>query len=82
MRYIGFEGPIGAGKTTLVNAIAERVKATCILERADDNPFLGHFYRDRARYAFQAQIFFLLSRYRQQQEILQGDLTPIALHAH
>ena len=58
MRYIGFEGPIGAGKTTLVNAIAERVKATRILERADDNPFLGHFYRDKARYAFQAQIFF------------------------
>ena len=74
MRYIGFEGPIGAGKTTLVNAIAERVKATRILEKADDNPFLGHFYRDKERYAFQAQIFFLLSRYRQQQEILQGDL--------
>ena len=74
MRYIGFEGPIGAGKTTLVNAIGERVKATRILERADDNPFLGNFYRDKARFAFQAQIFFLLSRYRQQQEILQGDL--------
>lgn len=74
MRYIGFEGPIGAGKTTLVNAIAERVSATRILERADDNPFLGNFYMDKERYAFQAQIFFLLSRYRQQQEILQGDL--------
>ena len=74
MRYIGFEGPIGAGKTTLVRALEKRLNGRVILEQADENPFLERFYQDRERYAFQAQIFFLLSRYQQQREILQGDL--------
>jgi deoxyadenosine/deoxycytidine kinase len=74
MRYIGFEGAIGAGKTTLVHALEKRLNAKLILEQADENPFLERFYQDRERYAFQAQIFFLLSRYQQQREILQGDL--------
>ena len=74
MRYIGFEGPIGVGKTTLVRAMEQRVNGRVILEQADENPFLERFYEDKERYAFQAQIFFLLSRYQQQREILQGDL--------
>jgi deoxyguanosine kinase len=74
VRYIGFEGPIGVGKTTLVRAMEQRVNGRVILEQADENPFLERFYEDKERYAFQAQIFFLLSRYQQQREILQGDL--------
>ena len=74
MRYIGFEGPIGAGKTTLVRALEKRLNGKVILEQADENPFLERFYQDKERYAFQAQIFFLLSRYQQQRQILQGDL--------
>ena len=74
MRYIGFEGPIGAGKTTLVRALEQRLNGKVILEQADENPFLERFYQDKERYAFQAQIFFLLSRYQQQRQILQGDL--------
>jgi deoxyguanosine kinase len=74
VRYIGFEGPIGVGKTTLVRAMEKRVSGRLILEQADENPFLERFYQDKKRYAFQAQIFFLLSRYQQQREILQGDL--------
>jgi deoxyadenosine/deoxycytidine kinase len=74
MRYIGFEGPIGAGKTTLVRALEKRLNGKVILEQADENPFLDLFYQDKERYAFQTQIFFLLSRYQQQRQILQGDL--------
>ena len=73
-RYIVVEGPIGVGKTTLVNHLAEAFDARTLLERADENPFLSKFYADRGKYAFQTQIFFLLTRYQQQQEILQADL--------
>jgi deoxyguanosine kinase len=73
-RYIVTEGPIGVGKTSLTTLIAEELGARLILERAEDNPFLPDFYRDPARYRFQTQMFFLLSRFSQQQEMTQPDL--------
>ena len=73
-RYIAIEGPIGAGKTTLAEMLADRMRSELILERYEENPFLPNFYEDRSRLAFQTQIFFLLSRYRQQQELFQTDL--------
>jgi deoxyadenosine/deoxycytidine kinase len=74
IRYIAVEGNIGAGKTTLARQIAEASEARLFLEEVDDNPFLERFYRDAVAYAFQVQIFFLLTRYRQQMEITQRDL--------
>jgi len=73
-RYIIVEGPIGVGKTSLVDRLAERLGARKVLEVADDNPFLASFYEDRARYAFQTQLWFLLNRFRRQQEMAQWDL--------
>lgn len=73
-RYIALEGPIGAGKTTLAELLSLRFRAQLVLERYEENPFLKGFYEDRRRLAFQTQIFFLLSRYRQQQELFQADL--------
>ncbi len=67
--YVAIEGVIGVGKTTLVRLLTPDLKATPVLEVFDENPFLSSFYSDRARYAFQTQIFFLLSRYRQQHNI-------------
>ncbi len=67
--YIAIEGGIGVGKTTLVRLLYPRFQASQQLEAFDKNPFLSDFYADRTRYAFQTQIFFLLSRYRQQQAI-------------
>jgi deoxyguanosine kinase len=67
--YIAVEGVIGVGKTTLVRMLQSRFSAGLVLEAFDENPFLSDFYGDRARYAFQTQLFFLLSRYRQQQSI-------------
>jgi deoxyguanosine kinase len=64
--YVAIEGVIGVGKTTLVRLLAPELAATPVLEVFQENPFLSDFYADRARYAFQTQIFFLLSRYRQQ----------------
>jgi deoxyadenosine/deoxycytidine kinase len=72
--YIVIEGPIGVGKTSLVNLLAKRFSAKKILEAADENPFLPQFYDDKKRHAFQTQLFFLLSRFRQQQELAQQDL--------
>ena len=80
-RYIVVEGPIGVGKTSLVERLSERLGARKLLEVADDNPFLAGFYKDARRYAFQAQIWFLLSRFRQQQELAQWDLVRQALVA-
>jgi deoxyadenosine/deoxycytidine kinase len=65
---------IGAGKTTLAKMLCERLNAKLVLERFEENPFLPKFYEDPEHYAFQTQIFFLLSRYKQQQELFQGDL--------
>lgn len=73
-RYIAIEGPIGAGKTTLAESLALRLRAQLLLERYEENPFLASFYEDPKRMAFQTQIFFLLSRYRQQQDLIQTDL--------
>lgn len=73
-RYVAIEGVIGTGKTTLATMLAERLNARLVLERFEDNPFLPDFYRDPQRFAFQTQIFFLLSRFRQQQEFHQLDL--------
>jgi deoxyguanosine kinase len=64
--YIAIEGVIGVGKTTLARLLQPAFKSGLLLEVFEENPFLGDFYSDRARYAFQTQIFFLLSRYRQQ----------------
>jgi deoxyguanosine kinase len=64
--YVAIEGVIGVGKTTLARLLQSRFDADLLLEIFEENPFLSDFYADRARYAFQTQIFFLLSRYRQQ----------------
>ncbi len=64
--YIAIEGVIGVGKTTLARLLQPAFEAEVLLEVFEENPFLSDFYADRARYAFQTQIFFLLSRYRQQ----------------
>lgn len=73
-RYIVVEGPIGVGKTSLVKLLAKEFNARCIFENPESNPFLQNFYKDRKKYAFQTQIFFLLSRFNQQKEIAQFDL--------
>lgn len=64
--YIAIEGVIGVGKTTLARLLQPAFDAEVLLEVFEENPFLSDFYSDRARYAFQTQIFFLLSRYHQQ----------------
>ncbi len=64
--YIAIEGVIGVGKTTLARLLQPTFEAEVLLEIFEENPFLSDFYADRARYAFQTQIFFLLSRYHQQ----------------
>ena len=73
LRHLAIEGPIGVGKTSLVELLARRFRGTKILEDVD-NPFLGDFYKKKKGAAFQTQLFFLLSRYQQQQEIAQIDL--------
>ncbi len=72
--YIAVEGPIGVGKTTLVQRLAEQFTAKAMIEIVEENPFLPDFYREPEKYAFQTQLFFLLSRYRQQQDLWQPDL--------
>lgn len=64
--YIAIEGVIGVGKTTLAQLLQSNFNAQLLLEVFEENPFLAEFYGDRERYAFQTQIFFLLSRYHQQ----------------
>lgn len=73
-RYVVVEGPIGVGKTTLVERLAQKSQGRCVLEVFEENPFLADFYGDRDRYAFQTEMFFLLSRYRQQEGMSQTDL--------
>lgn len=71
--FVSVDGPIGVGKTTLVELLARRFEGVKILEDVD-NPFLGDFYQDRPGAAFQTELYFLLSRYKQQQEITQREL--------
>ena len=74
VRYIAIEGVIGAGKTSLAQMLARDLRARVNLEVVEENPFLARFYEDPKRYAFPTQIFFLLSRYKQQQDFFQRDL--------
>ncbi|HQU72513.1 MAG TPA: deoxynucleoside kinase [Calditrichia bacterium] len=74
LRYIAIEGVIGVGKTSLANRLRDTLEARLFLEEFEENPFLKDFYKDPKRYAFQVQLFFLLSRFRQQEEIVQYDL--------
>lgn len=74
LKYISIEGVIGSGKTSLAKRISERLDAKLILEQFDNNPFLEKFYIDRKRFAFQTQMFFLINRFKQQQELHQEDL--------
>jgi deoxyadenosine/deoxycytidine kinase len=74
--YLAIEGVIGVGKTTLSRLLQPVFQATLILEIFEENPFLSSFYADRQRYAFQTQIFFLLSRYHQQKRSVPGALSP------
>lgn len=73
--YIAIEGVIGVGKTTLARLLQQSFQADLLLEVFEENPFLSDFYSDRARYAFQTQIFFLLSRYRQQNSTVPSVLS-------
>jgi len=72
--YIAIEGPIGVGKTSLANLMSKELSARLVREEFDENPFLPDFYKDPERFAFQTQLFFLLQRYRQQQELRQVDM--------
>ncbi len=73
-RYIAVEGPIGVGKSSLAEILGQELSARVILERPEENPFLGAFYRDQKRHAMSVQLFFLLQRYAQQGELAQTDL--------
>ncbi len=74
--YVAIEGVIGVGKTSLARLLQPAFEANLLLEVFEENPFLSNFYQDRGRYAFQTQMFFLLSRYHQQRrnvpEMLAG----------
>ncbi|EKD50538.1 MAG: deoxynucleoside kinase family protein [uncultured bacterium] len=74
LKYIAVDGPIGVGKTSLANMLAQDLGARAVYENPDENPFIGNFYEDANRYAFQTQLFFLLSRFRQQTELIQQEL--------
>lgn len=69
--FIAIEGPIGVGKTTLARLLQPYLEARLLLENFEGNPFLGDFYSDRRKYAFQTQIFFLLSRYQQHRQLAE-----------
>lgn len=74
IRYIAIEGVIGAGKTSLAKRLAEKLNAKLVLENFEDNPFLEKFYKNPNRYAFHTQIYFLLTRFKQLQELRHEDL--------
>jgi len=73
-RYIAIEGVIGAGKTSLAKKLSEKLSANLVLEEFEDNPFLEKFYDDRKRYAYQTQMFFLINRFKQQEQFNQENL--------
>lgn len=74
IKYIVIEGIIGSGKTSLAQKLAQKLNSKLIEEEFENNPFLGKFYEDRRRFAFQTQMFFLVNRYKQQQQLNQEDL--------
>lgn len=73
-KYIAIEGVIGAGKTALAKKLADKLSAKLVLEEFEENPFLEKFYDDRKRHAFQTQMFFLINRFKQQEQFNQEDL--------
>jgi deoxyadenosine/deoxycytidine kinase len=72
--YIAVEGVIGAGKTSFARLLSERLAAELLAEEVFENPFLADFYKNRKRFAFPCQLWFLISRYQQQQQLLTRDL--------
>ena len=72
--HVAIEGSIGVGKTSLAKLLSDRLGAQLVLEEFEENPFLADFYREPERFSFQTQLFFLLSRYRQQIDLQQTDL--------
>jgi deoxyadenosine/deoxycytidine kinase len=72
--YIAVEGPIGVGKSSLARLLARELDARLVLEEVDDNPFLARFYEDADKYALPVQLYFLLTRYKQQQDLAQQEL--------
>ncbi len=74
LSYIAIEGVIGAGKTSVASLLSDRLSAKLILEKFDDNPYLEKFYSNKEEYAFRTQMFFLLERYHQLQELNQKNL--------
>ena len=72
--HIAVEGSIGVGKTSLAKILSKKLECKLVLEEFEENPFLAEFYKDPQRFAFQTQLFFLLSRYRQQAELQQIDI--------
>jgi deoxyadenosine/deoxycytidine kinase len=74
LRYVTVEGCIGVGKTTLTHLLSKTLGAKTVLEVVEENPFLADFYKDQKAHAFKTQMFFLLSRFKQQEALQQGDL--------
>lgn len=74
LNYVAIEGAIGAGTTTLAKLLSEHWETGLVLEEFEENPFLERFYEDRERWAFQTQLAFLASRFRQQKELAERDL--------
>jgi deoxyguanosine kinase len=74
LRYVTVEGCIGVGKTTLTHLLSQALSARTVLEVVEENPFLPDFYKDKSAHAFKTQMFFLLSRFKQQESLLQTDL--------
>ena len=72
--YIAIEGPIGVGKTSLSKRLAESFNYELLLEKSEENPFLDHFYKEPKQYALSTQLFFLLQRAQQLQELRQEDM--------
>jgi deoxyguanosine kinase len=74
LQYVVVEGCIGVGKTTLTHLLSKRLGSRTVVEVVEENPFLPEFYRDQEAHAFKTQMFFLLSRFKQQEDIVQTDL--------
>ena len=78
--YIAIEGPIGVGKTTLAKKLAESCAGSTLLEAPEDNPFLPRFYRHPRAHALSTQLFFLMQRARQMQDLRQADMfSPVTV---